>query len=1055
MRKKLFFIMYFVFVIFCGKVNAQFSLKGDAFLNSSTNQTCITLTADEAFKAGGFWSNIPLDLNQSFEIATTINFGCDSDPDTGGDGMAFVIQNQSADAGINAFGGGTLGYAGITPSLAIQMDTYRENPIDFPFVNDPGGGVFNLPYYDHMALMLNGQVDHDTPEDIITVPFTPFYTDVEDCTTGNFHHITISWDASTNKLDVFYCSQDGNFNTISQTIDITNTVFSGNNIAYWGFTGATGGATNEQSVCIDYYSNSPIVQDTIVCLGIPLDLDFSYLDYFSFEWKDENGIVISNNPSISLSPSSNTNYELTLINTCSGSTFNRSFDVDVLSPSLQEINAQHQDVECFGQSTGQLAVDFIGALGSVQYSISGGVTQNTNLFTNLNANNYTISATDQNGCIDNLNIQISEEAELVLNVDNVVGVLCNTSATGSIEVTPSGGFGSYNIGWTDFNGINYTDEDLFNLNDGVYNYFLSDSYNCQNNGQVIVEQLNDLGINIITQADALCFEGFSGEIEVNSNGGSAPFDFDWTGPNSYIGTGNNITNIEQGDYILTLTDDQNCYKDFTFTIDQPNQVIAASNSIPASCFNSNNGSINIIHFGGTGTTSANLLDNTLSLISNNNLTNGLNAGTYYSFALDSQGCSSDTSTIIVSSPTQIQINLLQSQEPKCFGSNDGNIIIDVSGGTTPYSSFDWTGDNGYSSSSQNITQLLAGNYQITINDDNNCSRVEDFIIAQPDKITINEGTIGYVKCTGTNTGSIAVDIDGGTTPYQSFSWTGPNGFNSNNKDIDSLYQGNYFISMEDDNGCLSDSVFTVFEPDSILQFSYTTTRSCSIEKIGTAVIEISGGIPPYNVDWFGLDPDALAYGNNFVEISDLANCIVTDSIKINLFNNPTAKFNIDTLLRKNINYSLDNRSIASTEWLWTIDESYQLNMFYPIISFGDTGVHSIHLQATNIFGCSDTISKNIVVAEELVHYIPNTFSPNEDGVNDVFNVSIENFSRYRLIVFNRFGQIIFDSTDNENEGWDGKYNGQYVPIGTYVYRFEANDLFGKLIVENNKVNLIR
>jgi gliding motility-associated-like protein len=130
-------------------------------------------------------------------------------------------------------------------------------------------------------------------------------------------------------------------------------------------------------------------------------------------------------------------------------------------------------------------------------------------------------------------------------------------------------------------------------------------------------------------------------------------------------------------------------------------------------------------------------------------------------------------------------------------------------------------------------------------------------------------------------------------------------------------------------------------------------------------------------------------------------------------------------------------------------------MFYPIISFGDTGVHSIRLQATNIFGCSDTISKNIVVADELVHYIPNTFSPNEDGVNDVFNVSIENFSRYRLIVFNRFGQIIFDSIDNENEGWDGKYNGQYVPIGTYVYRFEGNDLFGKLIVENNKVNLIR
>jgi gliding motility-associated-like protein len=1044
-----------VSVIFYGKVNAQFNLKGDAFLNNSSNQTCVTLTTDENFKAGGFWSNIPLDLSQSFEIATTINFGCNSDPDSGGDGVAFVIQNQSADAGINSFGGGTLGYAGITPSLAIQMDTYRENPIDFPFVNDPGGGIFNLPYYDHMALMLNGQVDHGTPEDIITVPFTPFYTDVEDCTTGNFHHITVSWDAAINKLDIYYCSQDGNFNTISQTIDIANTVFGGNNTAFWGFTGSTGGATNEQSVCIDYYSNSPLVQDTTICLGVPLELDFSYLDYFSFEWKDENGIIISTNSLVSLNPSSNTNYELTLVNTCSGSSFNKSFNIEVLSPSLQEVIAQHQDIECFGESSGQLQVNFIDAIGSVQYSANGGLTQSTGLFTNLNANNYVISAIDEFGCIDNLNIELTQEQELVLNIDNIVGVLCNTSGTGSIEVTPSGGNGPYNLSWTDFNGVNYSDEDLFNLDDGVYNYFLSDSYNCQNNSQLVVEQLNDLGINIITQNNALCFEGFSGEIEVNPTGGTPPFNFNWIGPNGYTGSGNNITNIEQGDYTLTLTDDETCYKNFPFTIDEPNQVIAASNTTPASCFDSNDGLITTIHFGGTGATTASLLSSTQVLISNNDLTNGLSPGTYYSFALDAQGCSSDTSTVLVDSPTQIEVILLQSQNTKCFGSNDGSIIIDISGGTTPYSSFNWSGNNGFSSNSQNITQLLAGNYQIEVTDANNCNKIEDFIISQPDKIIINEGDIGYVKCTGTNTGSINIDIDGGTIPYQTFSWTGPNGFTSNNQNIDSLFQGDFFISMQDDNNCVSDSVFTVFEPDSILQFNYSTTKSCSIEEIGTALIEISGGIPPYSVDWFGLDPNALPSGNNFVEVSDLANCIVTDSINIGLFNNPTALFNIDTLLRKNINYSLDNRSIGSLEWLWTIDDSYQVDMFYPIISFGDTGVHNIHLQATNIFGCSDTISKEVIVADELVYYIPNVFSPNDDGVNDIFNVSIKYFSTYRLLIFNRYGQIIYDSTENENEGWDGKYKGIFVPVGSYVYRFEANDLFGKFYVENNKVNLIK
>ena len=1055
MKSKFFYLIIFASIALSPRISAQVNLKGDATLSNLSNQNCITLTTDEPFKAGGFWSTIPLDLSQSFEIATTISFGCDTDPDSGGDGIAFVLQNQSNDAGINAFGGGTLGYAGITPSLAIQMDTYRENPIDFPFVNDPGGGIFNLPYYDHMALMLNGQVDHETAEDIVTVPFTPFYTDVEDCTSGNFHHITISWNASINKLDVFYCSQDGNFNTISETIDIANTVFNGNNTAYWGFTGATGGATNEQSVCIDFESTNPLVQDTTICQGVPLNLDFSYLDYFTFEWKDENGITISNNSNVSLNPTSDTNYELIIVNTCSGSSFNRSFNVEVLSPTLQEVIAQHQDIECFGQSTGQLEIDFIDAIGTVQYTINASSAQTNGLFTNLNADNYILSATDEFGCVDNLNIQITQEAELELNIDNLVGVLCNTTNTGSIEVTPNGGVGPYSLSWTDFNGINYSDEDLFNLNDGIYNYFLSDSYNCQNNGQITVEQLNDLAISITTQTDALCFNSFSGEIEVNPTGGQAPFEFEWTGPNNFTATGNNISNIEQGEYSLTMTDDENCYREFTFTINEPTQVVAASNATPASCFDVNNGSISTIHFGGTGTTTASLLNSNLNLISNNDLTNGLSQGSYYAFALDAQGCSSDTSIVIIDSPSQIQIDLLQSENAKCFGSNDGNIIIDISGGTPPYSNFNWVGPNGYSSSSQNVTQLLAGNYSIELNDNNNCSKTEDFIISQPDEIIINEGTIGYVKCTGTNTGSISTDITGGTLPYQNFSWTGPNGYSSSTQNIDSLFQGNYFISMEDNNGCISDSVFTVFEPDSILQFNYSTTRACSIEEIGTATIEITGGVPPYFVDWFGADPNALPFGNTFVEVSDVANCIVTDSIKVGLFDSPIANFYIDTLLRKNINYSIDNRSIGGLEWLWTIDNSYQIDLFYPIISFADTGYHEIHLEAKNIFGCSDTISKNVLVADELIYYIPNVFSPNEDGINDIFDVSIQYFSKYRLLVFNRFGQIIFDSSENGNNGWDGKYKNQYVPTGTYVYRFEANDLFGKLYVENNKINLIR
>ena len=84
--------------------------------------------------------------------------------------------------------GVNLGYNGISPSLVVQFDTYRNNPVIYPDNNDPGGGFF--PYYDHVGLMKNGSCNHETADDLSTVPFSPTFTDVEDCTVYSDHQIT-------------------------------------------------------------------------------------------------------------------------------------------------------------------------------------------------------------------------------------------------------------------------------------------------------------------------------------------------------------------------------------------------------------------------------------------------------------------------------------------------------------------------------------------------------------------------------------------------------------------------------------------------------------------------------------------------------------------------------------------------------------------------------------------------------------------------------------------------------------------------------------------------
>ncbi|HSF45603.1 MAG TPA: T9SS type B sorting domain-containing protein [Chitinophagaceae bacterium] len=220
-------ILLLILVVQCYPAFAQFNPSMFKLIGSATslNDSCYQLTPAQNKQSGSVWLRSPIDLREDFKVEALINLG---DRDSlGADGVAFVLQPKSDVSGVI---GGGMGYGGIDPSLAIEFDTWQ---------NDD-------PPYDHIALVKNGVVFHSQePDFTLQGPFEllPSGGNVED---GRARSVIITWDAKNLTLRCYY---DGVVK-IDYRGDIVKDIFSGDPMVYWGFTAATEGYFNVQTVCI-------------------------------------------------------------------------------------------------------------------------------------------------------------------------------------------------------------------------------------------------------------------------------------------------------------------------------------------------------------------------------------------------------------------------------------------------------------------------------------------------------------------------------------------------------------------------------------------------------------------------------------------------------------------------------------------------------------------------------------------------------------------------------------------------------------------------------------
>lgn len=249
------------------------------------------------------------------------------------------------------------------------------------------------------------------------------------------------------------------------------------------------------------------------------------------------------------------------------------------------------------------------------------------------------------------------------------------------------------------------------------------------------------------------------------------------------------------------------------------------------CFEANDGSIQLNIQGGTQPFSI-----TWSHGGSGNGVSSLGPGSYTVSVTDDVGCTGQQ-TFTLTEPDALNITA-NTVDVECYASSTGAIDISIVGGSTPYE-FSWS--NG--ASTEDLDQIPAGSYQLTITDGNGCTTHEAFEVTQPRPITISP-TITHVNCNGDGNGSINLNVSGGTAGYD-FEWD--NGATAPNRS--NLDGGNYSVTVTDAAGCQESQTFEIEEPEPITISFDITPVSCEGEQDGILTANIQGGQSPYQYQW--------------------------------------------------------------------------------------------------------------------------------------------------------------------------------------------------------------
>ncbi|MBK9524702.1 MAG: PKD domain-containing protein [Bacteroidetes bacterium] len=542
-------------------------------------------------------------------------------------------------------------------------------------------------------------------------------------------------------------------------------------------------------------------------------------------------------------------------------------NINISEPAAMNAQTATLPANCAGSATGSASVNVAG--GSTPYTYiwtpSGGAASTAN---GLAAGNYTVTITDANGCTRSASATVTQPTILALGVQ-ATNASCNGLADGTATVNPNGGTPAYSYSWFPSGGSGVTAN---NLGIGNYSVTVTDANGCTASTSTSIQQ--PAAIALQTSSTPAACGSFNGSASVVANGGSAPFTYSWSPGNANTAT---ATNLAAAAYTVTVTDANGCTNTAVANVSNTGgPTIAASVTQDVSCFGGNNGTATVNVNNGTAPFTYNWSPSGGTSAT----ANGLPAGTFSVIVHDANGCvSTDNVTILEPNAIAAQSN---STDALCFGTATGGASVNVAGGTSPYT-FAWTPSGGNAATANN---LAAGNYTVTISDDNGCTSTSSTIVAQPTRLTLGMNVVP-ASCNGGSNGSATVNVNGGTSGF-SYTWfpSGGSAATASNLSI-----GTYSVTVTDANGCVASQSATINQPAAMVLQTATNPANCGSSN-GSASVVANGGSSPYSYSWSpGSSSSAnatnLPAGAYVVTVTDANGCTSTASANITNIGGPS------------------------------------------------------------------------------------------------------------------------------------------------------------------------
>ena len=487
----------------------------------------------------------------------------------------------------------------------------------------------------------------------------------------------------------------------------------------------------------------------------------------------------------------------------------------------------------------------------------------------VEAGNYTVTVTDANLCEAIASIEITEPDP---GMANAIGVdaSCHNTLDGSATIELVG-TGPFTFAWDDPN--NQTTQTAVDLEPGVYNFTLTDAAGCNAVGFVGIGSPMEVMASTSSTRTS-CFGGSDGTATVDVAGGVMPYMYLWNDPAGQ--TTQTATGLMAGDYEVVITDGSGCTATRPVTVDSASEIILSLDSTFASCIENADGTASVFPIGGTGFYTYEWSDDMSQTTS---LAQDLEVGMYTVTVTDSNLCAA-TGDVEVIAGDPVRIDSIVATMPTCFGDNDGQLVGFISGGEAPYS-YLWCDDNGQFLNP--ATMLFAGNYCLTVTDENGCTAEGTVVLNEPDLLEINS-LVTDIDCFGAANGVIDAVVTGGTYPYD---------YTINNQIVnDSIIQnldvGMYTVVVTDRNNCTAEEIVTIGQPMEALSIDILQRdTSCFGDAASTVEVIVEGGTGPnYNFVW---DDTSLPNAGNIsgldtqtyiVTVIDENLCTITDSIEV-------------------------------------------------------------------------------------------------------------------------------------------------------------------------------